>query len=139
MSIQPAIPFALAPGGRVAVDTDPDVQISRRIRTLVSTEPGERVNRLAYGVPLASLLFETEDPDGQDRLEEMVREKVDEFEPGVEVRVVNPTWNLEGDRMVAVEVDFQRTESANTPIDLARSLNTAVIEVGGEVTETVVG
>lgn len=138
MTIQPAVPFALAPGGRVAVDTDPDVQISKRIRTLVSTQPGERVNRLTYGVPLASLLFEPEEP-GQEELEEMVRDRVAEFEPGVEVRVVNPTWNADGDRMIAVEVDFQRTESANSPIELAQNLNSAIIEIGGEVTETVVG
>jgi len=138
MTIQPAVPFALAPGGRVAVDTDPDIQISKRIRTLVSTQPGERVNRMSYGVPLSTLLFEPEDP-AQGELEEMVRDKVAEYEPGVEVRVVNPTWNADGDRMVAVEVDFQRTEAPDTPIELSQGLNTAIIEVGGEVTETVVG
>lgn len=139
MSIQPSVPFALTPGGTVAVETDPDVQISKRIRTLVSTYPGERVMRVSYGIPLASLLFEPEDAESQALLEEYVRDACATWEPGVVVQVVNPVWNTDGDQMLAAEVLFQRTESADTAATLSQRINTAVIEVGGEVTETVVG
>jgi phage baseplate assembly protein W len=139
MSIQPSVPFALTPGGAVSVDTDPNLQISKRIRTLVSTFPGERVMRNTYGIPLASLLFEPEDEAAQGLLEEWVTDAIATWEPGVVVRVVNPVWNLEGDQMIAVDVDFQRTESPDTAAGLSQRINVATIEVGGEVTETVIG
>jgi phage baseplate assembly protein W len=139
MSIQPKIPFQLTAQGAVAVDTDPNVQISKRVRTLVSTNPGERVNRAPYGVPLVSFLFEPEDDAEQQRLEELVTAALASWEPGVRATVINPIWNKRGDAILAADVQYVRVDEAKAPIALAQYENVAEITEGGAVIETVSG
>lgn len=137
-SIEIAIPFHLAPDGRIATETDPDRQVKQHVDSLVSTEPGERVMLPAYGVPLTSMLFEPDDDLTTSILTQQVTTALARWEPGVRVLGVQPRSGQPGDGISGVNVQYQRTESPRTPI-IGQKLNTAVISNSGEVSEVVRG
>lgn len=139
MPIEMAIPFKLSSDGTIAVETNPDRQISQRIHALVGTEPGERVMRADLGVPLTTLLFEPDSYAVQIQIETAVREGLAQYEPGAFIARVTPLVNTSGDGFSGVEVDFSRTEAATSPAVYAKSINTAVISVGGRVSEVIRG
>lgn len=133
------IPFGVAPDGGIAIETDPDRQIAQRVRGLIGTEPGQRVMNVRMGLSLASMLFEPGDDLIQAELIHDVTDLLAGYEPGVVVLSVLPVVNSIGDGLAGLEVDFTRTEHPSTPTRLAQSINTAIIEVGGSVSEVIRG
>jgi phage baseplate assembly protein W len=134
-----AVPFALTPEGSIAVETDPDRQISSHIKVLVGTNPGERVMLPGYGVPLASLLFEQDNDLVEEDIRDLVVAALGTWEPGAFVTRVTPEYDNDGYGMATVNVEFTRTESPSSPDGLARNVNTVTISAAGDVREEVRG
>lgn len=132
-------PFALDSAGSIVVTGDPDRQISQHVRALVSTEPGERVILSDYGVPTQELLFSFDDELVAESIATRAKEALGRYEPGVVLQRVTPIIHTGGTGMAEVSVDYVRRESATTSSSLSRSTNTAVISVGGHVSEVVRG
>ena len=138
MSSEIAIPFRLAPDGRIATETRPNAQIKQHVYSLVLTEPGERVMLPTYGVPLTTSIFELDDEFTQAHLLTMVQNAMAAWEPGIEILSIEPGNNISGDGVSAIQVNYLRREAADTPV-AGRKVNTAFIGINGKVTEIVRG
>lgn len=132
-------PFAVGSDGRLATTGDPDKQIDQRVRTLIGTDPGERVVVSKYGVATQSILFDPDDDLVAESLSLQIEAAMARYEPGVVVRSVNPVWSPSGDGLSEVALDYVRREGADTSPGLAKGVNTAVIHVGGQVSEAIRG
>lgn len=133
MSIEIAIPFALDKAGRISTVTNPNEQISQHVKSLVGTEPGERVMLADYGVPLKQYLFEPNDNQVATYITTDVQNAMNAFEPGLVVNDIIPQPDQDGTGIANVEVDYSRVGAPTTPVlDISPS-KTAIIRVGGRV------
>lgn len=132
-------PFAIGPGGSIAYVTDPDRQISQHVRTLISTQPGERVVLSDYGVPTQEMLFAPDDELVAESIATRAKEALGRYEPGVVLQRVVPVVHPEGSGIAEISVDYVRRESASTASSLSKNTNTAIISVGGHVSEVIRG
>jgi len=132
-------PFAIGPGGSVASITDPDKQISQHVHALVSTEPGERVVLADYGVPTQGMLFQPDDELVAESIATRAKDALGRYEPGVFLQRVVPIFHPGGSGVAEVTVDYVRRESASTASSLSKNTNTAVLSVGGHVSEVIRG
>lgn len=139
MPTELAFPFSIAPGGTIAATTDPDVQIGQHVETIVATEPGERVILTDYGVSGMSQLFASDSGAVAARLAQQVETALEKYEPGVYVNNVQRIATDERQGISRIEVDYTRREAANSASSLSRNVNTAVVHVGGRVSEAVAG
>jgi phage baseplate assembly protein W len=101
-----AFPFRLGADGRVAVSAGAE-NIRESIRVILSTDPGERLMRPAFGVGLRSFLFEPNIPSTHRLIEERVTTALGRWEP--RIRVAN----------VGVEEDPDEPRQANVAIEYA--------------------
>ncbi len=139
MPTEIAFPFRLASDGTIAVETNPDRQIDQHVRALIGTQPGERVMLPDYGVPVADLLF---DPDASFVAQEISRAVTtafNAFEPGVILQRAIPVPDATQQSLARVEVDYIRREAGSSPSNIASQTNTAVVRVGGTVSEVISG
>lgn len=139
MPTEIAVPFRLASDGTIAVETNPDRQIAQHVNALVGTQPGERVMLPGYGVPVADLLF---DPDASFVAQEISRAVTTAFntyEPGVVLLRAKPIPDTTQQSLARIEVDYIRREDGASPSSLALQTNTAVVRVGGTVSEVISG
>lgn len=139
MSIEMSHPFRISASGGVSATPNPNVQIAQRVKTLLSTQPGERRVNYAFGVPTNSMLFENQSSLTGGVLAEQVRSTLALFEPGVAVENIDVVPSKDDAGGVDVSLDYSRREAAGTDAGLARNTNTAVISVGGTVSEIVRG
>jgi phage baseplate assembly protein W len=133
------IPFELSSDGSIAVETDPDRQIHQRVRALVGTSPGQRVMNVNIGIDLAGLLFEPDDSLVEGELLHSVTTLLAMYEPGVNVLGIRPVIGKSSYGVSSLEVDYNRTESPSTSTRLAQNVNTALINIGGQVSEVIRG
>jgi phage baseplate assembly protein W len=139
MPTEIAIPFRLASDGTIAVETNPDRQIDQHVRALIGTQPGERVMLPDYGVPVADLLF---DPDASFVAQEVsraVERAFTAYEPGVVLRRAVPVPDATQQSLARIDVDFMRRDSGKSPSSIAVQTNTAIVRVGGAVSEVISG
>jgi phage baseplate assembly protein W len=139
MPTEIAVPFRLASDGTIAVETNPDRQIGQHVRALVGTQPGERVMLPEYGVPVSDLLF---DPDSAFVAQEITRAVTAAFtiyEPGVVLQRAIPVPDAGQQSLARIEVDYVRRDAGSSPSNLASRTNTAVVRVGGTVSEVISG
>jgi phage baseplate assembly protein W len=139
MPTEIAIPFRLASDGTISVESNPDRQIAQHVNALVGTQPGERVMLPDYGVPVADLLF---DPDASFVAQEISRAVTAAFttyEPGVVLQKATPIPDASQMSLARIEVDYVRREAGVSPSSLALKTNTAVVSVGGTVSEVISG
>lgn len=131
MSTELLTPFQLTPSGAIAVTTDPGVQAQQHVTSLVSTNPGDRVMLPGYGVPLAALVFASNDPVVVATIERDVTTALAQWEPSVIVNSVSPAAGQDPSQGVAmVNVDFQAGATPGAP---GAGIQTATILVGGTV------
>jgi hypothetical protein len=124
-------PFGLDVHGSVAATSDPNVQQMQHVDSLVSTYPGERVMRPAYGIPLRDYVFEPGPDFVSGELQRIVSMSVSAWEPQIQVTQVTPVLDEDTSGVVSVNVDFNGSNSAsNAPV------HTATVYVGGSVTTT---
>lgn len=137
MPVEISLPFRLGLDGRIVVESNPDRQIKQHVESLVATEPGERVMLPTYGVPTTSLVFEPDDDFISGEIKEFVENGLRKWEPGVHLRRATPIVSAGGDGLAGVAVDYARADGPDATT--ARHVNTAVIHVGGRVSEVVRG
>lgn len=133
MSTEIAIPFQLDKGGRIATVTNPNEQISQHVKSLVGTEPGERVMMSSYGVPLKQYLFEPGDSQVTAVITTSIQTAMSAWEPGLVVDDIEPVPNVDGDGISSVEVHYTRAGAPNSPVVDISPSKTAIIRVGGKV------
>jgi phage baseplate assembly protein W len=131
------LPFTIGPDGSVLTETNPDTQISNHVQGLVATQPGERVMLGSYGVDTARLVFEADPVFVAGQLKSSVQQQMSLWEPGALLQSVDIISSPSGES--SIEIDYLRSEAVTTPTQLARHVNTAIIQVGGTVTEVVTG
>lgn len=137
MPVEMVIPFALDPGGLVAMVEDPYSRASQRVKALVGSRPTERVMDSRFGVPFDRILFEPDDDTIELELRDMVEAALATYEPGVELISIEPEQLSDEDGIASVKVDFRLTED---PINGASLfVNTATINTGGTVKEVLRG
>jgi phage baseplate assembly protein W len=139
MPTEIAFPFRLASDGTIAVETSPDRQIAQHVNALIGTQPGERVMLPDYGVPVADLLFEPDAPFVAQEISRAVTTAFNSYEPGVVLQKATPIPDSTQMSLARIEVDYIRREDGASPSSLALQSNTAVVRVGGTVSEVISG
>jgi phage baseplate assembly protein W len=139
MPTEIAIPFRLASDGTLAVETNPDVQIKQHVEALIGTQPGERVMLPSYGVPVNNLLFDPNAAFVAQEISNAVNAAFSSFEPGVVLQRAIPIPDATQQSLARIEVDYVRREAGDTPANLSSQTNTAVVRVGGTVSEVISG
>ena len=129
MNAEILIPFGLDVHGSVASTTDPDVRQRQHVESLVMTNPGERVMRPTYGVPLVSYLFRNGPSEIASKITTDVQRAMATWEPGITVESVTPIAN-DTNGIAEINVDYLAA-----PEDTG-AVYTATVHVGGEVTVT---
>lgn len=132
MGKQMTIPFTVLPNGAVSVETDTNIQIGQRVHAIVSTEVGQRPMRAALGLPLSRMLFGQPDTLAIAELRDQVTQQLNTYEPGVNVIAVRPVNSNSKDGRAEISVDYQPVLQGSVTRAVT---DTAVIEVGGTVTE----
>lgn len=122
------IPFSIDATGGIAQTSDPQRQLLDRIQGLIGTQPGERVNRAAYGVDSARLLF-TADELASTRVQLAVRDAVAAWEPSARVTSIAANVNNELG-VVSLKVEVARVDAPGAESANSRSVT---IDVGGTV------
>lgn len=123
-------PFQLTTQGRVATTTDPDLIALQRVRSLISTAPGERVMLSDYGIDLPAYLFSPNVTESITRISTDIISAMQKFEPVITIIDVRPIINDVADGIEDIDVDFtQATDQSYTPA------LTASVLVGGMVVE----
>ena len=84
-------------------------QTKSNIRNLMLTAKGERLANPTFGTNLRSLVFSQESTDVESRVEEEIREAMDEFLPFVNI--------------VSIETNFSDIQKGRLTVDLRFNLN----------------
>lgn len=131
MSSQPsreiAVPFQIGSDGGIAYTSDRVKQVSQHILSAVATNPGERVMRPSYGVPLTRMVFEPDDPlveaDIRSRMEVALGAWVKE----AQILEIRAEWSSSHDAKIQFLVSFRLPGSG--------TVHYATVYVGGTVDE----
>lgn len=133
MSKEILIPFRLNRDGTIATTESPDIQITQHVKSLISTNPGERVVIAGYGVPVRRFLFDA----GNDTLNADIKTFVDQamrdWEPNVYVQTITPIPFDDHTGISHIEVEY--TKSAPSDFSSPATSYRAIVHVGGQVTE----
>ena len=123
------VPFDVGPTGRLGfADTDYDVA-NQYLKVLLLTRLTERVMRPNYGSRVRDSVFGAVSEEFAQVLEGDIRDAVRDWEPAVELRVVD----IDISSGSTVEVDVQYT--LGSTIGLPPSTLRVSIDVGGDVEE----
>lgn len=128
MSFEVRIPFGLNEFGSVTSVTSPDVQAMQHVKSIVATNPGERVMLPEYGIPLRTYVFEPDPVSVTQQIHTDVITQMAQWEPSIQVLSIEPVI----DPFELGVVDLQVNFAANPVAD--DRLSTAVVSVGGTVT-----
>lgn len=122
-------PFGLTPSGGIAVVTTPGDMVQQHLKTLVSTNPGDRAMLPTYGVPLATYVFGI----GADQVGPLVSADVSraihQWEPAVNLQNVQTMLSDTSEGLVAVDVQY----SPGATVTSSSTTSTATVLVGGSV------
>lgn len=92
-----------------------------------------------YGVAVADLLWEPGSAFVANQISNAITAAFQAFEPGVILQKATPVPDPSQISLASIQVDYVRRESANSPSSIANHTNTAVVAVGGTVSEVVSG
>lgn len=92
-----------------------------------------------YGVPVADLLFEPGAAFVAREISRAVTEAFTTFEPGVILKNATPIPDASQLSLARVAVDYVRRDAGSSPSSLSLQTNTAVVRVGGTVSEVISG
>lgn len=103
----------IAPTGRIAMVQE-DASVRQAILLLLSTRPGERVMRPAYGCDLASLLFSPNDDTTAGLAIHYVRRALQLWEPRIDVLWLDAGRNPERPERLDITLEYRvRATRAN--------------------------
>lgn len=128
MSFEIRIPFGLNEFGSVASITSPDEQAMQHVKSIVVTNPGERVMLPDYGIPLRKYVFEPDPVAVTQQIHTDVITQMAEWEPSVQVLSIEPIIDQFELGVVDLQVNFATNPVADD------NLSTATVSVGGTVT-----
>lgn len=128
MSFEIRIPFGLNQFGSVTSITSPDEQAMQHVKSIVATNPGERVMLPEYGIPLRTYVFEPDPVAVTQQIHTDVVTQMAEWEPSIQVLSIEPVIDPFEMGVVDLQVNF-----ATNPVDDSK-LSTATVSVGGTVT-----
>jgi len=128
VSFEIRIPFGLNTFGSVATITSPDEQAMQHVKSIVATNPGERVMLPEYGIPLRAYVFEPDPVAVTQQIHTDVITQMAQWEPSIQVLSIEPVIDPFEMGVVDLQVNF-----ASNPVADDR-LSTAVVSVGGTVT-----
>jgi hypothetical protein len=124
-----AAPFSLTPSGGVAAVSAPGDIVQQHLKCLVSTNPGERVMRPTYGVPLSSYVFGLSADQVSPLVTNDVTRAIREWEPSVSLQNVQMQTADTPEGMVSIDVQY----SPGVAVTGSTQLSTATVLVGGSV------
>jgi phage baseplate assembly protein W len=136
VSIETKIPFTFLSDGSIAMESDQNAQITQHVKSLVATDPGERVIIVDYGTGISSQVFEPDTPMVAARISNDIAEAMTVWEPNVSVAAVAPIPTPDGSGIADVEVRYARTDETSS-VSLPSTLNRAILRPGGTVIEGV--
>lgn len=131
--IAAALPFAIDATGSVTIQPSATAQLRDRVTALASTQPGQRVAQVNFGVDTASLLFDYRDPMGSTQLGNELAAAMRIYEPGATLTSVTPVLSPAGTGIAAVLADATRKDVSQSPG--AGGYVNVRIAVGGTVTD----
>lgn len=120
MSLSIAIPFSLDESGTVAVASSDIEALSQRVTALASTQPGERVMAIPFGVDTASLLFNVDANSVLQMLTTGLMAKMKVYEPSAELTSVQPFMNTSGTGIAAIAATARPVASSSARSNSAR-------------------
>lgn len=129
MSRELQAPFGLTPSGGVAVVTTPGDMVQQHLKSLVSTNPGERVMQPQYGVPISSYVFGLSAEEVGPLIASDVRQAIQRWEPAVNLQNVQTMLADTSEGLTAVDVQY----SPGATVTSATTTSTATVLVGGSV------
>ena len=124
------IPFQIGSEGGIASTDDRVRQAMQHILSVVMTNPGERVMRPTYGVPLTRVLFEPDDSVVQNDIKARMEEALRIWVPGATIIGIRAESMTPEDGLVQFLISFMLPGSADH--------HSALINVGGTVTESTI-
>lgn len=124
------IPFQVGADGGIAWTEDPVIQAIQHILSAVVTNPGERVMRPDYGVPLYESLFDADDPLHMADLRSNMVVALEKWVPNVQLVDITYEGTDRTQGMMQFNVNFRQVGS---PV-----IRTARINVGGTVFENTI-
>lgn len=128
-----ALPFAIDATGAVSIQPSATAQLRDRVTALASTQPGQRVARVNFGVDTASLLFDYRHPMGSTQLGNELAAAMRVYEPGATLTSVTPVLDPTGTGIAGVVADAVRKDvSQNVGSGGYVSVR---VSVGGGVTD----
>lgn len=133
---QLSLPFALDVDGSLREHVDPDKQVGDRLRSLVETEPGQRVMLPTYGMALSGMVFEPDDEIVQNEVDRELRDQASMWEPEVEIQAVSLPVASDEEGGVGLQIQWERTGSARS-WGAATGTKRAVIGTSGVISEGV--
>lgn len=104
-------PMGVDHRGSLALTTGPE-ELDSSIRVVVSTAPGERVMRPAFGCKIWDLLFEPVNANTLGYMAQAVREAIAQWEPRVETESVDVVPDKRDSSLVHIHVTY-RVRSTN--------------------------
>lgn len=122
-------PFGLTPSGAIAVVTTPGDMVQQHLKSLVSTNPGDRAMRPTYGVPLASYVFGLSADEVGPLVAADVQRAIQQWEPAVNLRNVQTMVSDTSEGLASVDVQYSPGATATS----ASTTSTATVLVGGSV------
>lgn len=104
-------PMGVDHRGNLALTSGPE-ELDSSIRVVVSTAPGERVMRPAFGCKIWDLLFEPVNANTMGYMAQAVREAIAQWEPRVETESVDVVADPKDSSLVRIHVSY-RVRSTN--------------------------
>jgi phage baseplate assembly protein W len=96
----------VAPTGRIDM-VEEDASVRQAIMLLISTTPGERVMRPAYGCDLRRLVFAPNDDTTAGLAIHYVRTAIERFEPRVEIVSLDAGRDPESPERLDIELEYR--------------------------------
>jgi phage baseplate assembly protein W len=128
VSTELQVPFSLDSNGNLAVTTDPNVQAAQHVKSIVATNPGERVMMPDYGIPVRGYLFSSAYQLVELKIQQNVKTQMARWEPRITVLgVTSPNADQYGVAQVDVSYTSNPLETGGT--------QTATVLIGGDVVE----
>lgn len=132
--IAPSIPFAIDRTGRVAVNQSPIGQLRDRVTALASTQPGQRVMNVNFGVNTARMLFGFDDPMAPQEISADLTRAMVLYEPGATLTAVRLVSDASGTGVAGVVAEAVRKDQANSVLS-GSGFTTVTVGADGSVTD----
>lgn len=80
--------------------------IKQSLHVLFSTQPGERVLNLDYGLDLPNMLFQNLSRTQQTMIEQLIKEAIEDYEPRIVLQKTSIDTSQKAEGKVFIQLDF---------------------------------